>query len=219
MSSRIERFKDIIPSINTHHFHILGCGAIGSSAAIQLARRGAERFSLYDNDEVSIENVGVSQYDLSHLGLPKVDALERILTNICDNVGVFKYPQLFETYNPTEKDVVILGFDNMKSRLDAVLIILLNKIQPKLIIDGRMGSESYQQYSFKDKSITVDNYKKCWYTDDEASSEPCTRKATSYCSNMAGSFITNTVGRVLNKLEHSKEILFHFPSMTLMTKE
>jgi molybdopterin/thiamine biosynthesis adenylyltransferase len=219
MSSRIERFKDIIPSINTHHFHILGCGAIGSSAAIQLARTGAERFSLYDNDEVSIENVGVSQYDLSHLGLPKVDALERILTNICDNVGVFKYPQLFETYNPTEKDVVILGFDNMKSRLDAVLIILLNKIQPKLIIDGRMGSESYQQYSFKDKSITVDNYKKCWYTDDEASSEPCTRKATSYCSNMAGSFITNTVGRVLNKLEHSKEILFHFPSMTLMTKE
>jgi len=219
MSSRIERFKDIIPSINTHHFHILGCGAIGSSAAIQLARTGAERFSLYDNDEVSIENVGVSQYDLSHIGMLKVDALERILTNICDNVGVFKYPQLFETYNPTEKDVVILGFDNMKSRLDAVLIILLNKIQPKLIIDGRMGSESYQQYSFKDKSITVDNYKKCWYTDDEASSEPCTRKATSYCSNMAGSFITNTVGRVLNKLEHSKEILFHFPSMTLMTKE
>jgi molybdopterin/thiamine biosynthesis adenylyltransferase len=219
MNSRTERFKDIIPSIDNFHFHILGCGAIGSSAAIQLARTGAERFSLYDPDDVGIENVGVSQYDLSHIGMLKVDALERILTNICDDVGVFKYPKLFEVYDPYRNDIVILGFDNMKARMDAIQTILLSKIQPRLVIDGRMGSESYQQYSFKGKNITEKNYRDCWYSDEDSSSEPCTRKATSYCSNMAGSFITNTVGRVLNKLEHSKEILFHFPSMTLSTKE
>jgi|TARA_Y100000310_G_scaffold94303_1_gene91927 molybdopterin/thiamine biosynthesis adenylyltransferase len=219
MNSRTSRFHDIIPQINTHHFHILGCGAIGSSAAIQIARTGAERFSLYDPDEVSIENIGVSQYDKSHLSMLKVDALEKILKNICDDVGVFKYPKLFEVYDPSEKDVVILGFDSMKSRMDAIQTILLHKKQPILVIDGRMGSESYQQYSFKNKEISEKNYRKCWYSDIDASSEPCTRKATSYCSNMAGSFITNTIGRALNKMEYAKEIVFHFPSMSLMTKE
>ena len=36
------RFEDIVNNMNEYTFHMLGCGAIGSSAAIQLARSGAE---------------------------------------------------------------------------------------------------------------------------------------------------------------------------------
>ena len=43
-------------------YHILGCGAIGSSAALQLARMGAVYFHLYDRDRVEDVNIGVSQY-------------------------------------------------------------------------------------------------------------------------------------------------------------
>ena len=38
--------------MNEYTYHILGCGAIGSSTAIQLARMGAEVFYLYDFDKV-----------------------------------------------------------------------------------------------------------------------------------------------------------------------
>ena len=31
------RFEDIVNNMNEYTFHMLGCGAIGSSAAIQLA--------------------------------------------------------------------------------------------------------------------------------------------------------------------------------------
>ena len=51
-----------IADISGIKFHIVGCGAIGSSVATQLARLGADQFYLYDFDTVAIENVGVSQY-------------------------------------------------------------------------------------------------------------------------------------------------------------
>ena len=51
-----------IANISGVRFHIVGCGAIGSSVATQLARLGADQFYLYDFDKVAIENVGVSQY-------------------------------------------------------------------------------------------------------------------------------------------------------------
>ena len=45
-----QRSAGLIDSLNQHVFHILGCGAIGSSAATQLTRMGAEKFILYDMD-------------------------------------------------------------------------------------------------------------------------------------------------------------------------
>ena len=64
-----------IADISGIMFHVVGCGAIGSSVATQLARLGADRFTLYDFDKVGIENVGVSQYVDEDIGKSKVDAL------------------------------------------------------------------------------------------------------------------------------------------------
>ena len=70
----------------------------------------------------------------------------------------------------------------------------------------------------EEEVIGLDEYKKCWYSDSEGSEEPCTAKATSYCSNMAGSFITNSVAKMVNKQPFYNEVIFHFPSMSLMAK-
>ena len=64
-----------IADLSGVEFHIVGCGAIGSSVATQLARLGGNIFWLYDFDKVGIENVGVSQYIDSDIGKPKVNAL------------------------------------------------------------------------------------------------------------------------------------------------
>ena len=71
------RFDDIVKGLDEYTFHILGCGAIGSSTAIQLARMGARNFMLYDMDHVSIENVGVSHYIISDVSKNKVDCLKK----------------------------------------------------------------------------------------------------------------------------------------------
>lgn len=218
--SRTSRFKDIFNNFDQYHFHILGCGAIGSSAATQLARSGAEKFSLYDYDKVSLENVGVSQYTVSDIGKYKVSVLANYLFEICNAPIIEEVKEEFvdnDQYVPHGNDIIVLGFDNMSSRLQAVKIACgVKKLKPVILIDGRMGAQTYQQYAFKKPKVS--EYEKCWYSDSKGSEDPCTAKATSYCSNMAGSFITNSVAKMVTNQPYDNEVIFHFPSMSLMVK-
>jgi len=212
-----QRSAGLIDSLNQHVFHILGCGAIGSSAATQLTRMGAEKFILYDMDKVETANIGVSQYGHSHIGKSKTTALREILMDINPESEIMEMNGLFKTFMYYNKeDIIILGFDSMSSRLDSMNICLSNrKFNPRLLIDGRMGAEHYQQYTFVKPKLK--EYEKTWYSDDEGSSEPCNMKATSYCSNMAGSFIANTVRKVLTKQPYEAALSFNFPT-TLIEK-
>ena len=82
-----------IADISGVRFHIVGCGAIGSSVATQLARLGADNFTLYDYDKVGIENVGVSQYVYQDIGKTKIEALYRHLTKIDHFIKVNRIPK------------------------------------------------------------------------------------------------------------------------------
>ena len=116
-----------------------------------------------------------------------------------------------------KKDIVILGFDSMESRLEAVMEVCDKKFpkeyRPQYIIDGRMGAEHYQQYIIG--KPTLSKYKKYWYTDESGSEEPCNAKATSYCSNMSGSFIANAVRKVVMNQPYNEKFSFNFPTMLL----
>tara|TARA_R100001594_G_scaffold34862_1_gene63968 strand:- start:1155 stop:1817 length:663 start_codon:yes stop_codon:yes gene_type:complete len=207
------RSRGIIDCLSDYTFHILGCGAIGSSASTQLARMGADKFILYDNDKVESANIGVSQYTIYDVGHAKVDMLKSKIKDINDLAEIVCEDGLFKELlsNGNNKDIVIIGFDNMKSRLEAVSNCI--KYKPRLLIDGRMGAEHYQQYTFTKPNYN--DYVKTWYADEDGSTEPCNMKATSYCSNMSGSFIANTIRKVLTRQPHEVALSFNFPTMTV----
>tara|TARA_R100001082_G_scaffold61493_3_gene34320 strand:- start:5263 stop:5931 length:669 start_codon:yes stop_codon:yes gene_type:complete len=209
------RSSGLVDNLDKFRYHILGCGAIGSSAALQLARMGAEEFALYDMDKVETANLGVSQYTGHDLGHPKVECLKCHILDITTNCEVTTLNNMFDNYIYLDNnDIIILGFDSMEVRMQAVKALSKYKhSKPFLLIDGRMGAEHYQQYTFL--KPTLKKYEKSWYSDDEGSEEPCNRKATSYCSNMAGSFIANTVRKVLKNQPYETEMSFNFPTMTL----
>ena len=178
-------------------FHIVGCGAIGSSVAMQLVRLGADNFYLYDFDKVEIPNIGVSQYNEQDVGLPKVGALINHMKRVNVMIKVQGIIDRFTTYEGSKEGILILGLDSMKARRDIVKMLVKCPYKPKIVIDGRMGAEHYQQYIYN--NITMSQYDKNWYSDDESDPEPCTRKATSYCSNMSGSFIANAAKNIVMK--------------------
>ena len=210
------RYSNLMNNFHEYSFHVLGCGAIGSSAAIQLARSGATKFFLYDMDKVETVNIGVSQYDIRHVGCKKVDALEEIITQINKDVEISTVHGEFKEYwYNGEKDIAILAFDTMNIRMDAVKILCANKQKPMCIIAGRMGAEHYQQYIIPKPDI--DKYEKIWYSDDDMSTDPCNAKATSYCSNMSGSFIANAVRKFVTGQPFNGNFSFNFPTM-MMTK-
>ena len=209
------RYSGIVNNTHQFVFHILGCGAIGSSAAVQICRMGGDNFYLYDYDQVEGVNIGVSQFNHSDIGKNKVDALKEHLLSINPNVQVTTVHAMFEEYRyQGEKDIAILGFDSMKSRLEAVICLCKYKdAKPQYIIDGRMGAEHYQQYIIDQPTLT--KYKKYWYSDEEGSTEPCNAKATSYCSNMSGSFIANSVRKLIMGQPYNRKFSFNFPIMLL----
>jgi molybdopterin/thiamine biosynthesis adenylyltransferase len=209
------RFSEIVDNFNECVYHILGCGAIGSSAALQLVRMGAEEFLIYDFDKVSEENIGVSQYNIPDIKQYKVEALKKHMLNINPDANVSAMPCRFDVFEYTgrEKNVMILAFDNMDSRLEAVEKALKTNHKPWLLIDGRMGAEHYQQYTLINPELK--DYKKTWYSDEDGDPEPCNAKATAYCSNMSGSFIANHVRKALTGQHINKEFFFNFPTLTL----
>ena len=209
------RYEGLFEGTDDYTFHLLGCGAIGSSAALQLARMGADHFHLYDRDIVEDVNIGVSQYTKHDLDKLKVDALKGHLLDINPEVVVDVHNGDFDIfYFQDHNDIVILGFDSMKSRLEAVTTVCSNPTtRPKCIIDGRMGAEHYQQYILP--KPTLDKYMKVWYSDEEGDEEPCNAKATSYCSNMTGALISNTVRKLITKQPYNKELSFNFPTLCL----
>jgi len=209
------RSRGLVDNLNQFNFHILGCGAIGSAAALQLVRMGAENFCLYDNDIVDTGNIGVSQYNIEDISYPKVDCLKVKILDINAQAEIMCANEMFSNYvYMNDDDIIILGFDSMKSRLDAVKAIGKWKYsQPYALIDGRMGAEHYQQYTIL--KPTLKKYKLVWYPDADGSEEPCNMKATSYCSNMSGSFIANAIRKVVTKQPYEEFISFHFPTMTI----
>jgi hypothetical protein len=40
-------------------------------------------------------------------------------------------------------------------------------------------------------------------------------KATSYCSNMSGSFISNAIRKIVKKQPYEEFVSFHFPTMSI----
>lgn len=209
------RYNGIVDNLSTYSYHILGCGAIGSAAATQLTRMGATNLFLYDRDKVGSENIGVSAYDTRHLGEFKADALREICMDISDDANINCFNGEFEQYRRQGNDIVVLAFDSMESRLEAVKSILSLK-SPNYLIDGRMGAEHYQQYTLQSPSLR--DYVATWYSDDDGDQEPCNAKATSYCSNMSGSFISNIIRKILTDSPYHKEMSFDFPTDTIKTK-
>jgi len=212
------RYSGIVDNYNFLWYHILGCGAIGSNTAIQIAKMGGKNFTLYDYDTVGIENVAISHFTLNDIDSYKVDALANHLLNVNNDINVRTINEKFTRYSPEGDDCIILGFDNMEGRREVVedTMKFPKRERPKILIDARMGAEMFQLYVFENP--TLKEYLKHWYSDEEGSDEPCTAKATSYCANMSGSFISNAIKKILTEQPYYTETMFHFPSLMLEAK-
>lgn len=70
------------PSMVEERIHIIGCGAVGSTIAVQLARNGLTDFVLYDHDIVEEHNIVNQMFRAKDVGTKKVDALADILGEI-----------------------------------------------------------------------------------------------------------------------------------------
>ena len=74
------------PEKHKDRIHIIGCGSVGSTIAENLARAGVTKFTLWDFDTVEPKNIANQMFIQADVGLPKVEALTRILCDINPDV-------------------------------------------------------------------------------------------------------------------------------------
>lgn len=122
---------------------IAGCGGLGSTIAVALARSGVGNMLLVDYDEVEASNLNRQQFLKKHIGMKKAEALKSIIAEINPLINVRAVDakitennciQLFSDYN-----YICEAFDKPECKAEFVGAILSAFPQKKLVAASGMA--------------------------------------------------------------------------------
>jgi sulfur carrier protein ThiS adenylyltransferase len=125
---------------------IAGLGGLGSNVAIALARVGVGGLVLVDFDIVEPSNLNRQQYFIHQIGMPKVAALQEILSKINPYVRVRPHHERLDRNNVEpifkDADVVVEAFDRADQK--AMLINAVSEKMPGKYIVAASGVAGYE---------------------------------------------------------------------------
>lgn len=127
--------------------HIIGCGAVGSTIAEQIARLGIKEVHLYDFDTVSTHNITNQMFFEQQIGQAKVEALTGILKLINSDIVVIRHPEGWKP-GTALAGYVFLAVDNIDTRKEIVKDNLFNT-NIKAMFDTRMRLTDAQAFAAK----------------------------------------------------------------------
>lgn len=144
------------PTKVTVPVHIIGCGALGSTVAVLLARCSIQEIHLWDFDKVETHNIANQQFFVGNIGQLKTDALGAQLKAIHPRIKVIKH-------GGWEDDVirghVFLCLDNIDTRR-SIVEYHMTKQTIDSMIDLRMSLKFGQTFGavwhkVKDREILL----------------------------------------------------------------
>lgn len=150
--------------------NVVGCGAVGSHVAEQLARMGCRNIHLWDFDKVEPHNISNQMFKQSDIGRPKVEAVRDMMIEINDDLkdkitihpDGLKAPWIVNGY-------IFMCADSMVVRK---AIVAANKVNPNAIaaFDFRMRLTDAQHYAadLRRPSMVKDFERTMNFTDEEA---------------------------------------------------
>ncbi|MCR1919021.1 sulfur carrier protein ThiS adenylyltransferase ThiF [Frisingicoccus caecimuris] len=127
----IERHgQQVFDTLAKAHVGIAGLGGLGSNIAMMLARSGVGHLLLIDFDRVEPSNLNRQHYMVSHLGIPKSEALKDLILQAnpfihldtrCMRITGENAPKLFK-----DCDLVCEAFDKPEAKAELVNSLLEN---------------------------------------------------------------------------------------------
>jgi sulfur carrier protein ThiS adenylyltransferase len=212
IEGRDARQRDLVPPdrLAQTSITVIGCGAIGRQAALQLAALGAPHLQLVDFDTVEVENLAPQGFLASDLSRPKVAAVA----------------EQCHAINPASRiDVLINRFNRSVPRTDAVFCCVDSISTRKrifeqvrhtvdLFLDARMSSEVVRTLAISG-SEQGDRYLQTCFTPDQAFAGACTAKSTIYTANIAAGLLVTQFTRWLRRLPIDHDVQLNLLSMEL----
>jgi len=200
---RYIRQKDIVPSdrLADCKATVVGIGAIGRQAALQLTAMGIPCLQIVDFDTVDASNLASQGYLEADLDKPKVEATVLLCKQINSSIELqwVKHPfrRSMETGN-----MVFCAVDQIHTR-QLIWEAVGDKVN--FFTDGRMTGEVIRILTACD-SASRKHYPTTLFSSDGAFEGPCTAKSTIYCANIAAGLMIAQFTKYLRQLPIDPDI-------------
>jgi sulfur carrier protein ThiS adenylyltransferase len=180
---------------------VIGVGAIGRQAALQLAAIGARRIQLIDFDTVDVTNVTTQGYWADEIGQPKVEAVAAAIARIDPHVEV---ERVHDRYRPKLKtgDAVFSCVDSITAR-GAIWRTVQNRCA--FWADGRMLGEVIRVLA-ADTREDREHYRSTLFAQIDAQPGSCTSRSTIYASGIAAGFMVHQFTRWLRGIPVERDV-------------
>ena len=211
LQDRDTRQRDIIPpgALADTRALVVGVGAIGRQAALQLAAVGVGSITLIDHDSVEVENLAPQGYLESDLSRPKVEAAADSIRVVNSQVAV---EAIHGKYHPSidgKGGVVFSCVDSMEARRR----IWTHTPSRRLFVDGRMSAMTARVLT--DDGHPGFRYNATLFGDDEAYRGSCTAKSTIYTASIAAGLMVNQMVLWIRGLELERDLTLNLLAMEL----
>jgi molybdopterin/thiamine biosynthesis adenylyltransferase len=194
--------------------HLVGCGGIGSFAALALAKLGCSHLHLYDDDRVEEHNVPNQLFRTADVGRPKVEALAEILEAF---TGVRAHPHVRRLHGERLQGIVVSGVDSMAARRTLWVKGVRHRAGLPLFLDGRLGAEVCRLYAIRPADPDdIRCYEQSLYEDGQALPLSCTAGAIIYTGFAMASLMADQVKKFAAGEPVPREILYDLKTLTLV---
>jgi len=167
--SLVKSYDFFKPESCGERLHIIGCGSVGSTVAELLVRFGLTKLTLYDFDVVVPHNLANQIFRQEHIGMPKVDALADMLSEINPETGdgLRIVPARYKDQRLS--GYVFLCVDNIELRRE-IATSNKNNSYIKAMFDFRTRLTDAQHYAadWLDTEMVGDFLRSMDFTHDEA---------------------------------------------------
>lgn len=203
----LSRQTDMVQNQDAYPITVIGAGAIGSAAAVNLAKMGFV-VNLIDGDTVSSPNYAPGMFK-ARKDAPKPTSVKALVEAMGgDSASIVPHLRFADGKDVDSGGIVIVGVDSMEARR----FLFRDRVgDPALYIDARIGGKSVTVFAIRGNDFeALAAYDRA--LDGESEDLPCGMKATAYTGGIAGSIIAYTVAQFVQDLPFPK--MFHFDGNT-----
>ena len=179
---------------------IVGVGGIGAVTALCLAKMGVKYMTIYDFDDVGVENMATQLLKVSGVGNPKVQDVTETLFMFSDEINLLPIRERMDETSNLIGDLVVCCVDTIEARQK----VFYASSNARWFLDTRMSAMEYQHFLVDMTNEDAYNaYKFSLFAlnDENVPDAPCTEKATFFTAMIAAGNVGNVVkGIVTNDI-------------------
>jgi sulfur carrier protein ThiS adenylyltransferase len=204
--NRFVRQQDLVPGerLSALRATVVGVGAIGRQAALQLAALGVSRLQLVDFDDFDLTNITSQGYWHCDIGQPKVLATAAAVAKIDPAIVV---EPICDRYRPklVVGEAIFCCVDSIDGRA-AIWRSIVDRC--RFWTDGRMLGESIRVLAAADAGSRA-HYSTTLFAGADAQRGSCTARSTIYSANLAAALMVSQFARWLRGLPIDRDTVIN----------